>query len=252
MPTEIYNYILYTWIALGIVAFPILLKQTAPYGRHSSDSWGPMIANQLGWMIQEGGAPLFISFWFWTGNLEKTNTSYFFYTLYMLHYIYRSYIFPFRTKTKGKKMPLVICGSAVFFNLCNTFIIGYFLGNIGGNYSNAYFTSLPFILGISVFATGVFINVTSDNMLIALRKPGEKGYKIPYGFLFTKISCPNLFGEIIEWIGFAIMVGSLAAWSFPLWTFVNLVPRALDHQRWYLEKFANYPKDRKAVIPFVL
>ena len=252
MTTEIYYYLLYAWIATGIIAFPFLLKKTAPYGRHANESWGPMISNQIGWLIQEGFAPFFISFWFWIGTIEKTHASYFFYGLYMAHYIYRSYIFPFRTKTKGKKIPLVICGSAVFFNFCNTFILGYFLGNIGGNFSDTYFFSPQFLIGVIIFLIGVIINIKSDNMLIALRKPGEIGYKIPMGFLFKYISCPNLFGEMLEWLGFAIMVGSLAAYSFPIWTVVNLLPRALDHHKWYLQKFADYPTERKAVFPFIL
>ena len=252
MTPETFNIITCAWIVIGIVSFPFLLKKTAPYGRHTTEGWGPMISNQIGWMIQEGVAPFFISIWFWTGSIEKTHASYFFYLLYMAHYIYRSYIFPFRTNTKSKKIPLVICGSAVFFNACNTFILGYFLGNIGGNYADGYFLSPRFILGIIVFISGVFINVKSDNILISLRKPGETGYKIPQGFLFKYISCPNLFGEMIEWFGFALMIGSLAAYSFPLWTIVNLLPRALDHHKWYHQKFADYPKERMAVIPGVL
>ncbi|MFN8285400.1 MAG: DUF1295 domain-containing protein [Chitinophagales bacterium] len=252
MTAELYYYILYGWIVMGLVAFPFLLKQTAPYGRHSTTGWGPMISNQLGWVIQEGVAPIFISIWFWMGDLPKTNTSYFFYGIYMAHYIYRSYIFPFRTRTKGKKMPLVICSSAVFFNFCNTFMLGYYLGNVGGNHGNDYFFSPQFIIGLLVFVSGVFINVKSDNMLIALRKPGETGYKIPVGFLFKYISCPNLFGEIIEWIGFAILMWAMPGVSFAVWTFVNLVPRALDHHKWYHQKFADYPNERKAVIPFIL
>lgn len=211
-----------------------------------------MIPNQWGWVLMEGFAPLFVSYWFFSGDVVKTNTSYFFYALYMAHYIYRSYIFPFRIKTNGKKMPLVIPGSAMFFNLCNTFFIGYFLGYVGGNYADEYFYSPRFIIGFCIFLTGVFINVKSDNMLMNLRKPGETGYKIPSGFLFEKISCPNLFGEIIEWTGYACMIGTLPAWSFAIWTFVNLVPRALDHHKWYLQKFTDYPEERKAVIPFVL
>lgn len=252
MTTDLYYYLLYAWIAIGVIAFPFLLMKTAPYGRHTSEGWGPMIPNQIGWMLMEGFAPFFISFWFWTGDLQKTNASYFFYGLYVAHYVYRSYIFPFRTHTKGKKIPLVISGSAILFNVCNTFVLGYFLGNIGGNYSDDYFLSAQFIIGFLVFIVGVYINVKSDNMLIALRKPGETGYKIPTGFLFNYISCPNLFGEIIEWIGFAIMMGSLPGWSFALWTPVNLLPRALDHHKWYLQKFAEYPKERKAVIPGLL
>ncbi|MBP7389456.1 MAG: hypothetical protein KA841_03570, partial [Chitinophagales bacterium] len=78
------------------------------------------------------------------------------------------------------------------------------------------------------------------------------GYKIPNGFLFKYISCPNHFGEMVEWFGFALMMGQLPAYAFALWTIVNLMPRALDHHRWYREKFADYPKERNAVVPFIL
>lgn len=252
MTTDIYYYLLYAWIGLGIVSFPFLLKKTAPYGRHTTQGWGPMIPNQIGWMIMEGFAPILISIWFFTGTLPKTNASYFLYVVYVLHYVYRSYIFPFRTRTQGKKIPLIISSSAIFFNVCNTFVLGYYLGNIGGNFEDSFFYSPAFLIGFIVFTAGVFINVKSDNMLIALRAPGETGYKIPKGFLFEYVSCPNHFGEIIEWIGYAIMMHALPGYSFALWTAINLIPRTLDHHRWYLAKFQDYPKNRKAVIPGVL
>ena len=47
------------------------------------------------------------------------------------------------------------------------------------------------------------------------------------------------------------------AWSFPslvffIWTIANLSPRALATHKWYLEKFEEYPKNRKAIIPFII
>jgi 3-oxo-5-alpha-steroid 4-dehydrogenase 1 len=95
------------------------------------------------------------------------------------------------------------------------------------------------------------INLKSDAILIGLRKKGEKNYQIPKGFLFDFISSPNLFGEIIEWTGFAIMAWNLPALSFAIWTFANLVPRSLNHHNWYKENFPDYPKNRKAVFPYL-
>jgi hypothetical protein len=77
-------------------------------------------------------------------------------------------------------------------------------------------------------------------------------YAIPRGSLFECVSCPNHLGEIVEWFGFALMCWNLPALSFAIWTAANLIPRALSHHRWYAEKFANYPKERKALIPFVM
>jgi len=102
---------------------------------------------------------------------------------------------------------------------------------------------------VLIFVAGAFINQRADHLLIHLRKPGETGYKVPRGFLFDYISCPNHFGEIVEWIGFAIMTWSLPGLSFAIWTAANLIPRALNHHEWYQETFDDYPKGRKAVIP---
>jgi hypothetical protein len=51
---------------------------------------------------------------------------------------------------------------------------------------------------------------------------------------------------------FSIMGGNIAGLSFLIWAVVNLVPRALNHHQWYREKFNEYPKERKAVIPYIL
>ena len=98
----------------------------------------------------------------------------------------------------------------------------------------------------------MIINVSSDEKLIHLRKKSTSGYQIPRGGLFEKISCPNFFGEIVEWAGFAIICWSLPALSFFVWTFCNLVPRALAHHKWYRSNFSDYPPGRKAVFPFIL
>ena len=96
----------------------------------------------------------------------------------------------------------------------------------------------------------MYINRSSDNKLISLRKE-NKEYQIPQGGMFSYISCPNHFGEIIEWFGFAIIVFNLGALSFAFWTAFNLIPRAMNHHNWYKQSFVEYPKDRKAVIPFL-
>ena len=107
------------------------------------------------------------------------------------------------------------------------------------------------ILGLIIFIIGIYINISSDNILIKLRT-NQKGYVIPKGKLFNYVSCPNFFGEIIEWLGFAIMTLNPGSISFLIWTICNLIPRSKAHHKWYQENFKNYPKKRKAVIPYLL
>jgi 3-oxo-5-alpha-steroid 4-dehydrogenase 1 len=110
-------------------------------------------------------------------------------------------------------------------------------------------------LGVLVFFLGMYINIKSDYMLFALRKnkTAEKRYSIPTGFLYNYISCPNYFGEILEWFGWAMATNfSPAAVAFVFFTFANLFPRALKTHEWYKSTFNTYPKSRRAIIPGLL
>ena len=253
MTESLFYNLLYGWMALALLVFVLLLKITAPYGRHTSDRWGPTIQNKWGWFWMEFPALLLFSYFFFSGEAPKSLASYLIYGTFSLHYFNRVFVFPFRMKENGKRMPLVIVLMGIFFNVVNAFFNGYWLGTLAGDYyTGSWLTSPLFIAGIVLFITGMGINLHADNKLLGLRKGGKKGYYIPQGGLFNYVSSPNLLGEMIEWSGWAVMAWSLPAFSFALWTFANLIPRALDHHRWYRQKFADYPENRKAVFPKLL
>jgi protein-S-isoprenylcysteine O-methyltransferase Ste14 len=65
------------------------------------------------------------------------------------------------------------------------------------------------------------------------------------------VTCPNYLGEILEWLGFALATWSLAGLAFALYTAANLAPRAFANHRWCREQFPDYPKNRKALFPFL-
>ncbi len=208
--------------------------------------------NRTGWVLMEIVSLLFFAGFFLGGSNEKTSPMWVFFILWVGHYVNRSFIYPFRTKTSGKKISVVIVLSAIIFNTINGWSNGYYLGTLCDPYSSAWFYSPQFIGGIAIFIVGLYINIKSDNYLLSLRKPGEKGYQIPKGGLFKYLSCPNHFGEILEWAGFAILSWNIAAAGFAIWTAANLIPRAVSHHKWYIENFDHYPRLRKAIIPFIL
>ena len=243
-----FDYVVWGWIAVAVITFLILLKIRQPYGRHATDGWGMMVDNNWGWFWMELPALLVMPILALSGPAEPGLAQYLIITLWLIHYTNRTLISPLRLKTKGKKIPLAIVGSAVFFNGVNGFVNGYYIGYLDGSGAPLQWAHY---LGVGLFLLGMVINQRADNHLLALRKEST-GYKIPRAGLFRRISCPNYLGEIIEWIGFAIAAGSLPAASFAIWTAANLIPRALNHHAWYQEKFEDYPKDRKAVIPFVV
>jgi 3-oxo-5-alpha-steroid 4-dehydrogenase 1 len=252
MEQTIFNQLIWAWILTGMLTMVLLLFVTAPYGRHSKSNWGPMIGNRMGWLIMELPALIFPLGIFLSGEGSARWEIWLLFLPFLVHYTNRVLIFPFRLRTKGKKMPLLIVLMAIFFNAVNGFFIGYFWGYYSGGYGPSWFGSPQFITGLIIFCAGMAINIRSDNMLIWLRKTSSNGYSIPRGWLFRYISCPNHFGEMMEWTGYAILAWNMPALSFALWTFANLVPRALDHHKWYREHFSEYPKERKAVFPGIL
>ena len=251
MSEHFFNLFIGIWIAIAIIVFFVLLKINAPYGRHTKTNWGFLIDNKLGWFIMEFFVLVVLYYFLYTGTNSISFVNIIIVSLFSLHYINRSIIYPLRIKTKGKKMPIVIMFSAMAFNLMNGFLLGYYLANFA-NYTTTWLSSPQFIIGTILFLIGMFINIQSDNILINLRKPNETGYKIPQKGLFRLVSCPNLFGEMIEWLGFAILMWNLPGLAFFVWTVANLLPRALAHHKWYLERFPDYPKDRKAIFPHIL
>jgi len=126
---------------------------------------------------------------------------------------------------------------------------GRFLFTFSGGYPDSWLADPRFILGVIAFIAGFIINRWADRVLRKLRQPGESGYRIPQGGLYRWISCPNYFGEIIEWAGWAMATWSLPGLAFAVWTFANLAPRACAHHVWYHQHFADYPRQRRALIP---
>ncbi len=252
MDKPTFDLLVWLWTVIALIVFLVLLFVTAPYGRHSNRNWGVTIPDRIGWFIMEVPALIvFLSFIF-TGTAEKTVTVWIIASLYVAHYLNRAVIFPWRIRVSGKQMPLMIALMAVFFNLMNAGFLGYYAGSLHTHFTNGWLKDPRFIAGLIIFITGMAINISSDEKLIHLRRKSSGDYQIPRGGYFEKVSCPNFFGEIIEWGGYAILCWSLPAFSFFIWTFCNLVPRALAHHKWYRSHFADYPPERKAVFPYIL
>jgi 3-oxo-5-alpha-steroid 4-dehydrogenase 1 len=253
MKLETLELIAYVWLGIAVAVHVTMFFITAPFGRHTSDKWGKSVNNKLGWFIMEMPSLLIMLYFLFWGTNSFNSYVWILFVLWILHYVNRTLIFPLRIKPTEKKMPVFIVANAILFNVMNAGLNGYFLAELSTKeeYSENWITSTSFIVGFSLFITGMLINWKSDSILINLRKKGDTGYYIPKGFLFEFISSPNLFGEIVEWSGFAIMAWNLPALTFLVWTFANLVPRSKNHHDWLLKKFENYPKDRKKVFPFI-
>ncbi|XP_045616292.1 3-oxo-5-alpha-steroid 4-dehydrogenase 1 [Procambarus clarkii] len=245
---------LITRMSYGTMIYGLLtlLAPEAPYGRYaSSSSWS--VPAKLAWALQESPAffvpVLLVAFGRRTAYAGLVNQLCL--GMFIMHYFQRSFIFPLLMKS-SKPTPFLPFFFAFLTCLYNGILHGLYFVNFY-HYKNEDWLYCPnFYMGFVLFIYGMKTNIGADAALRNLRKGNETGYKIPTGGLFEKISCPNYFGEIVEMWGYALASLSLPAVAHAVFTTLFLSRRALDHHRWYIKKFEDYPKSRKAVIPFLL
>ena len=207
---------------------------------------------------------------------------------YITHYLNRALISPLRTPSRSKSH-LMVVSAAVFFNVVNGSLMGAYLSSPSAQtFLHDAFARPSFWLGLGLWAVGFAGNIIHDEILLNLRRNAKKTpssaaskedddanngktkntqehYAIPHGLLYRLISYPNYFCEWAEWLGFALAaspppscasLGAFVATVTPPWLFFFnevwlMLPRAYKGHRWYLARFPDYPKERRAVVPFL-
>lgn len=256
MPGQIGEPQLHFWLVLLVFAlaaqtFILLLWVNAPYGRFARDGWGPAIPARTAWVLFESPAVVVFAYVYFTGDHAFSLVPLTLLGAWLFHYLVRTLVFPLRMHETGKRVPAAIVAMAILFNVLNAYINARWISHLG-SYADDWLVSLPFLAGLTLFASGWLLNQHADRVLLRLRKPGETHYSIPRGGMYRYVSCPNYFGEIIEWTGWAVMTWSLAGLAFAIFTAANLLPRALATHRWYRKQFPDYPSRRRAIIPFLV
>ena len=240
-------------LVAAVVAGLALLFIQAPYGRYVRSGWGPTMSTRWAWIIMESPAVLAFLLFYVGGESASSTVSLVFLCMWLAHYVHRTFIYPLRMRgSESRRTPVLIPGLALVFNIANAYLNGSWISSAEAAYSLEWLITPMFVIGSALFLLGFVINRWADAKLRALRPPGDSGYYVPHGGLYRWISCPNYFGEIIQWFGWAIATWSTAGLAFAVFTTANLAPRALSHHRWYREKFSEYPSERRALIPWVL
>jgi 3-oxo-5-alpha-steroid 4-dehydrogenase 1 len=237
--------VMFSLAAATLVAVSFIV---APYGRHRRAGWGPTVPSRAGWIFMESPAVLAFSAFYLTGPHRAEAAPLVLLVLWLSHYVHRAFIFPFALR--GGRMPIAIATMGFGFNVFNAWLNARWISALG-DYPARWLFDPRFVCGAALFYGGLAANVRADRRLLALRGPGETGYKIPRGGLHEYVSSPNYFGEIVEWLGWALATWSLAGLAFAAYTIANLGPRAFHHHAWYRRTFPDYPRTRKALVPFL-
>uniref|UniRef100_A0A0N4Z084 very-long-chain enoyl-CoA reductase n=1 Tax=Parastrongyloides trichosuri TaxID=131310 RepID=A0A0N4Z084_PARTI len=118
--------------------------------------------------------------------------------------------------------------------------------------------SFQMYLGLLGFVVAELGNLSIHILLRNLRPEGSKERKIPkpdgnpLTNLFNFVSCPNYTYEVLAWISFTIMTQSLPSFLFTTAGFIQMTIWALQKHRNYRKEFADYPRDRKSIVPYLI
>lgn len=251
---DVYYTVVWVMIALSVVVFLALLRIDAPYGMMFSKKWGPSMPNKLGWVLMEW--PVFFAMLLlWLLSPRRGEPALMVMAIiFLVHYFQRCFVFPFLIRGKNR-MPLLIVAMGFIFNLVNAYMIGGWLFYVSPaeTYTASWLYSPLFILGAVIFIFGMIVNINSDSIIRHLRAPGDTRHYIPRGGMYRYVTGANYFGELSEWLGYAILTWSLGGLAFFLWTFANLAPRARTTHKRYLREFGDdyATLNRKYIIPYI-
>ncbi len=236
---------------MAVVVFCALFFVDAGYGQYIDRRWGRAINNRLGWVIMEAPVVILFACYWLTSPRRFAPVPLVFFLLFNLHYLQRTFVFPLLIRGNDK-MPWSIILFGMLFNAANAYMQGAWIFHLSPDalYTSAWLASPQFVVGTAIFLIGFGINLHSDYIIRNLRRPGDTAFHVPHGGMFEYVTAANYFGELTEWVGWAVLTWSWAGAVFALWTFANLGPRAHRHHRWYIAQFgSNYPQSRKRMIP---
>lgn len=136
------------------------------------------------------------------------------------------------------------------------FYVGYFTNH--PLYTPALYGNAQIYLGLAGFILSELGNLSIHVALRNLRPPGTKERRIPkatanpFTILFQLVSCPNYTYEVGAWLSFTLMTQSVPALLFTLAGGFQMLIWALGKHRNYRREFPDYPRGRKAMIPFLI
>uniref|UniRef100_A0A4W3IM30 Polyprenal reductase n=1 Tax=Callorhinchus milii TaxID=7868 RepID=A0A4W3IM30_CALMI len=114
------------------------------------------------------------------------------------------------------------------------------------------------VAGLTLFFWATVHHHKSHIILASLRKNklGEVvnlSHRVPHGDWFEQVSCPHYLAELLIYLALAMVFGGrhLTWWSVVLYVLSSHAMMAVQSHEFYVNKFENYPKNRKAFIPLI-
>ena len=102
-----------------------------------------------------------------------------------------------------------------------------------------------------MFGLGELLNGYHHWLLARLRPPGAHTYVMPRGGLFGWVASPHYLGEILSFVGYAMMSDLLPVWGNALVVSAYLSSRANSNLKWYQREMPlRIPSGWRRLVPF--
>ena len=235
------------WAALAVLVFAMSFSVPDITGRVRGEGWGKRINARRGWFWMELPAlAVFPAIYVAIGNFSLAGNIAV--VLWLAHYGHRTLVWPWIVMKANATVPSGMWLSGAVFNVINGALLGAYFG-LAADYADGWLSDPRFLLGLTLFVLGAALNNWADYRMLRLRRQSGAQRVLPIGGAFNTICCPNLAGEIIEWIGFALLTWCLPALAFALWTLANLIPRALWRRNLVPRKLPRFPEEPRRPDP---
>lgn len=251
-----------------LVAFAIVLVTAiaapfvpTPYGRFADPKWGISLDPRLGWFLMElpASVSFYLTYFLLGGEHRFEPFPLFVLFVWTCHYANRGFLMPlFMRVPKGQKsgFGLMVVSIGWVVTSLHGYLNASWVTRFHSPNGVEAFLDWRFLVGIALYYGGLAANLHADHILRTLRtkdevERGERVYRIPVGGLHRWVTNASYLAELILWAGFAVFTWSPGGIYILAISAANLVPRAVSTHRWYRERFADYPKERKILIPYV-
>lgn len=215
---------------------------------------GPQISWRLVYVIEYLG-PLLIAFLFFVknnhfNNASVTNVAF---IMFSFHYLKRILETIFVHEFSKSTMPLFnLVKNSSYYWILSGLLIGHYVFNGGANYQVHFLGNFRYVF-VFLFFCSQISNLKCHLIQKNLKQKnnGEKG--IPHGEGFQFVSCANYFWEAMSWLFFSLFINHWSCYLFFAVGLTVMTKWAKERHSNYLKTFGDkYPKNRKAIIPFLI
>ncbi|KAG0052186.1 3-oxo-5a-steroid 4- dehydrogenase [Gryganskiella cystojenkinii] len=240
-------------------------KTLSDYGLKDGDSvtfkdLGPQISWRTVFLIEYGGPlvihPLvyYLPSLFYGQSFEHSWMQQVTYWMVMLHFLKREYETVFVHRFSHGTMPFRnVFKNSAHYHLLSGLNLAYWVygpWNAAGTKLGERSESLVYgCIALYIFAE--LSNYATHVTLRNLRPPGTRVRKVPRGYGFEWVSCPNYFFETLAWLSVSVLTMSWSAHLFFVVAVGQMYVWALKKHSGYRKEFSDYPRKRKAMFPLI-